>query len=70
MDKLLLFSFLSFPEDKSTYIPAVIELIIVIALCGVALMVIKRLSKKQELKTKELEERILRDRQQKAQNTK
>ncbi|MCP1145663.1 hypothetical protein [Lysinibacillus endophyticus] len=68
MDKLLLFSFLSFPEDKSTYIPAVIELIIVVALCGLALMAIKRLSKKQELKTKELEERILRERQQNAQN--
>ncbi|TSI10448.1 hypothetical protein [Lysinibacillus sp. BW-2-10] len=69
MDQLLLFSFLSFPDDKTTYIPAIIELIFVVALCGVALMAFKRISKKQEMRTKALEESILRERQQNAQNT-
>ncbi|SOC12585.1 hypothetical protein SAMN05880501_10723 [Ureibacillus xyleni] len=58
----------AFPEDKTELIPAFIELLLVIALCGVALVVIKRISKKQELKTKALEEHILRERQKSAQS--
>ncbi|MFP3919639.1 hypothetical protein U5N28_17700 [Lysinibacillus telephonicus] len=62
------FGFLYFPEDKTAYIPAAFEFLILIILCVLAFMWIKRLSKKQEMKTKSLEERILRERQQNVQN--
>lgn len=63
--------FLYFPEDKTAYIPAVIEFGIMIILCIGVFYLFRRISKKQELKTKEIEERILRERQQqKAQNKK
>ncbi|MBM7714018.1 hypothetical protein MHB50_03365 [Siminovitchia sp. FSL H7-0308] len=54
--------FLYFPEDKSEYIPAAISMAIFGAACVLTFIFIKRVSKKQELKTKEIEERINRER--------
>ncbi len=56
--------FLYFPEDKSEYLPVAIEMLVLLILCILAFMLVRRISKKQELKTKEIEERILRERQQ------
>lgn len=54
--------FLYFPEDKSEYIPAAISMAIFGAACVLTFIFIKRVSKKQELETKEIEERINRER--------
>ena len=56
-------TFLYFPEDKSAYIPAAFQFLIFAILCVLAFRWIVKISKKQEEKTKELEERILRERQ-------
>ncbi|NYF26208.1 putative membrane protein [Sporosarcina sp. JAI121] len=58
----LLMPFLYFPEDKSEYIPAAISFVIFMILLVFAFRWIRNNSKKQELETKELEERILRER--------
>lgn len=54
--------FLYFPEDKSEYIPAAFSFTIFMILCVLVFMWIRRNSAKQENETKELEERILRER--------
>lgn len=54
--------FLYFPEDKSEYIPAAISFVFFMILMYFAWRWIRNNSKKQELETKELEERILRER--------
>ncbi|MDS9472799.1 hypothetical protein [Sporosarcina pasteurii] len=59
---VLLMPFLYFPEDKSEYIPAAISFTVFMILCILAFMWIRRNSQKQEAETKELEERILRER--------
>lgn len=59
---VLLMPFLYFPEDKSEYIPAAISFSIFMVLFVLTFMWIRRHSKKQEEETKELEERILRER--------
>jgi len=56
--------FLYFPEDKSDYIPVVFELLVMLILCFLVFRLFRRISKKQELKTKDIEERILSERQQ------
>ena len=56
-------NFLYFPEDKSAYIPAAFQFLIFAILCVLAFRWIIKLSKKQEQKTKDLEERILRERE-------
>ncbi|WP_025782953.1 hypothetical protein [Sporosarcina sp. D27] len=58
----VLMPFLYFPEDKSEYIPAAISFSFFMVLLVLTFMWIQRISKKQELETKELEERILRER--------
>ncbi|MCM3758640.1 hypothetical protein M3197_14340 [Sporosarcina aquimarina] len=58
----VLMPFLYFPEDKSEYIPAAISFAFFMVLLVLTFMWIQRHSKKQELETKELEERILRER--------
>ncbi|MFC5464297.1 hypothetical protein [Lederbergia graminis] len=64
MDAFLInMPFLYFPEDKSEYIPAFITMAFFVIGAIVTLILFKRISKKQELKTKELEERINRERQ-------
>jgi large-conductance mechanosensitive channel len=50
--------FLYFPEDKSEYIPAAISMTIFFILAVIAFLLIKKISKKEEEKTRELEEQI------------
>lgn len=54
--------FLYFPEDKTEYIPAAISFTIFMILCVLAFRWIRKTSEKQEAATKDLEERILRER--------
>ncbi|MEJ9281923.1 hypothetical protein ACOQFO_00950 [Ureibacillus sp. MALMAid1270] len=55
--------FLYFPEDKTEYLPVIFELLVLLILCFIVFNLIRRISKKQELKAKEIEERILLERQ-------
>ncbi|KOO47726.1 hypothetical protein ABE042_21135 [Viridibacillus arvi] len=64
MKTWVLNEFLYFPEDKSEYLPAAIELAIILVLCVAVFFTVKKMAKKQELKTKMLEEEILQNRQQ------
>lgn len=64
----LLMPFLYFPEDKSEYIPAVISFVFFMILLILTFSWIRRNSKKQEAETKELEERILRERREAREN--
>ncbi|MCY9546900.1 hypothetical protein [Lysinibacillus xylanilyticus] len=57
--KHLMYQFLYFPEDKSGYVPAAFEFLIMLILCIVVFTVFRKISKKQEMKSKELEARIL-----------
>lgn len=59
---LLYMPFLYFPDDKSEYIPAFITMSLFIAAAILTFFLIKKVSKKQEMKTKELEEKINRER--------
>ncbi|WP_019413061.1 hypothetical protein [Paenisporosarcina sp. TG20] len=61
-------NFLYFPEDKSSYIPAAIEFVIFAVICVLVFRWIVKKSKQQEEKTKELEERVLRERKLQKQN--
>ncbi|QUW23235.1 hypothetical protein JSQ81_06775 [Sporosarcina sp. Marseille-Q4063] len=58
----LLMPFLYFPQDKAEYIPAAISFVFFMILLVLTFNWIRRNSKKQEEETKELEERILRER--------
>ncbi len=62
---LLYMPFLYFPEDKSEYLPAAISMAIFGLVAVATFFLIRRISKKQELKTKELEERINNERKNK-----
>ena len=64
MDFVLLMPFLYFPEDKSEYIPAAISFVIFMTLMLFVFRWIIKNSKRQEEETKELEQRILKERQQ------
>ncbi|MFF2178157.1 hypothetical protein ACFVT8_17090 [Lysinibacillus sp. NPDC058147] len=55
----LMYQFLYFPEDKSGYIPAAFEFLIMLILCIIVFTVFRKISKKQEMKSKEIEARIL-----------
>ncbi|WP_369381650.1 hypothetical protein [Lysinibacillus fusiformis] len=55
----LIYQFLYFPEDKSGYIPAAFEFLIMLILCVVVFTLFRKISKKQEIKSKEIEARIL-----------
>lgn len=59
---VLLMPFLYFPEDKSEYIPAAISFAVFMVMLAFTFNWIRRHSKKQEEETRELEERILRER--------
>lgn len=54
--------FLYFPEDKSAYIPAALEFLVILILCIAVFLMFKKISKKQEAKAKEIEARILGER--------
>ena len=56
--------FLYFPEDKSEYIPAAFWMALFLLITILTFRWIKRVSKKQEEETRELEEEITRQRQQ------
>lgn len=51
-------NFLYFPEDKSEYFPAAISMSVFVLMAIGAFLLIKRVSKKEEEKTKHLEEQI------------
>ena len=57
---ILAFMFLYFPDDKSEYIPAVINLIIFSFLAYLAVRVFMKISKREEKRAKELEEQLKR----------
>ncbi|QDP99894.1 hypothetical protein FOH38_04810 [Lysinibacillus fusiformis] len=57
----LMYQFLYFPEDKSGYIPAAFEFLLMLILCTVVFIIFRKISKKQEIKSKEIEARILAD---------
>lgn len=63
MSSWMVILFLYFPEDKSEYIPAAISFIIFSIACVLTFRWIVKKSKKQEEQVKELEERVLRERQ-------
>ncbi|WP_153732032.1 hypothetical protein [Sporosarcina obsidiansis] len=63
MKFVLLMPFLYFPEDKSEYIPAAISFVIFMILMALTFRWILRKSKRQEEETKELEQRILKERE-------
>ena len=52
-------AFLYFPEDKSEYIPVVIELVVLVVLCVIVFKWLQKKSKKEAEKAKILEERIM-----------
>ncbi|WP_396426805.1 hypothetical protein [Lederbergia sp. NSJ-179] len=52
-----------FPEDKTEYIPAFIQLALVIIVAVLVVFFFKKISKKQEEKAKELEERLNKERE-------
>lgn len=58
MHALILGLFLYFPEDKSEYIPAGITCFIFLVAAVITMRLIIRYSKKEEQKTKRLEEEI------------
>lgn len=51
--------YLYFPDDKSAYIPAAFEFLVVLILCIAVFLMFKKISKKQEVKAQEIEARIL-----------
>jgi len=55
--------FLYFPEDKTQYIPAGLWLLAVIIICILFFRWLKRYSQREQLKTKDLEDRIMKERQ-------
>nr|MBO2505443.1 hypothetical protein [Bacilli bacterium] len=69
VNHLLLYGdFLYFPEDKMAYIPAAVEMVFLFLLCFAVFFAVKQFSKRQEMKTKELEERILKEREKNKEN--
>jgi large-conductance mechanosensitive channel len=54
----IMFSFMYFPEDKTEYIPAVINLIIFSIFAYLAMRFFMKISKREEKKAKELEEQL------------
>ena len=59
MNLWILNEFLYFPEDKSEYIPAAIEMAIILVLCILVFNLFRRKARKDAEKTRELEEKIL-----------
>lgn len=60
---VLYMPFLYFPDDKSEYIPAVITMAVFLVIAILVFRLIIKVSKKQEEKTKNLEDQINRERQ-------
>lgn len=53
--------FLYFPEDKTEYIPAVISFSIFLVFCILTFLWVKKISRKQEERAKEMEKRLMMD---------
>lgn len=63
MEKLILnWGFLYFPEDKSTYIPAAIEMLLLFVAVFLLFKWLRKNSAKQAAEAKKLEERALEER--------
>ncbi|MET3576934.1 hypothetical protein ACFFIY_03455 [Bhargavaea ullalensis] len=62
MEMVLLMPFLYFPEDKTLYIPAVLTLLLFMALGFVFFQWIRKKSRQEEERVRELEQRILSER--------
>ncbi|MEK5216553.1 hypothetical protein [Psychrobacillus sp. FSL H8-0487] len=58
MFSFLHLAFLYFPEDKSEYIPVVIELVVLVALCVIVFRWLLKKSRKDAEKARVLEEKI------------
>lgn len=52
-------AFLYFPEDKSEYVPVVIELAVLVVLCVLVFRWLQKKSKKDAEKAKALEDKIM-----------
>ncbi|MFJ8263292.1 hypothetical protein ACIQ4I_15280 [Rummeliibacillus sp. NPDC094406] len=63
MNLWILNEFLYFPENKSEYIPAVIEMAIILILCILVFNLFRKKARKDLEKTRELEEKILKEKQ-------
>ncbi len=61
LSSFILNLFLYFPEDKSEYIPAGITMAIFTVACVITFLFIKKISKKESEKAKQLEEQLRRD---------
>lgn len=59
MFSFLHLAFLYFPEDKSEYIPVVIELVVLVALCVIVFRWLLKKSRKDAEKARVLEEKIM-----------
>ncbi|TQR18360.1 hypothetical protein [Psychrobacillus vulpis] len=53
------FLYLYFPEDKTEYIPVVLELILLIIICTLVFRWLKRKSVKEAAKAREIEEKVM-----------
>ncbi|WP_040224586.1 hypothetical protein [Bhargavaea cecembensis] len=62
MEMVLLMPFLYFPEDKSLYIPAFLTLFLFMALGYVFFQWIRKKSRQEEEKARELEKQVLSER--------
>ncbi|WP_396653297.1 hypothetical protein [Metabacillus idriensis] len=58
LNAFILGLFLYFPEDKSEYLPAGITMFIFFVAAVAAFMLIKKISKKEELKAEEFEQNL------------
>lgn len=56
---IFLGNFMYFPDNKLEYIPSLIQLVIFVFITFLVFRLIKRVSKKQELQAKQLEEQLL-----------
>jgi flagellar biosynthesis/type III secretory pathway M-ring protein FliF/YscJ len=56
---VLNWGFLYFPEDKSTYLPAIMKLLIMVLLCVAVFKLFRKISAKEAEKAKALEQEML-----------
>ena len=56
------FLYLYFPEDKTEYIPVVLEFLILLLVCILVFRWLIKKSRKDALKAKEIEDRVLKER--------